>query len=167
MFDSNVVFADIPDYEGRYMVTSCGRIWSHKANRFMSPRISEYGYCLIVLTGLEKPKSFRIHRLVAEAFLPNPVGLEYVNHINADRTCNHVWNLEWISPRDNLAHAVKLGNRDFVRNNPLPDDVVREIKRRYVKGCDVNGKLSLAREFDVKPEIVRQIVNGISYRNVE
>lgn len=162
MLDTDTKFSPIPGYDEKYLITSCGRVWSNHKNQFMRHRVSEYGYCLIVLYGLEKPKSFRIHRLVAEAFLPNPDGLEYVNHINADRTCNHLWNLEWISPKDNLAHAVKLGNRDFVRNNPLPDDVVMEIKRRYVRGCDVNGKLSLAREFDVNPEIV----NGISYRNV-
>lgn len=54
-------------------------------------------------------KSVRVHRLVAEAFLEPIEGKEQVNHINGDKTCNLVDNLEWVTPRENAIHAVQTG----------------------------------------------------------
>ncbi|AGW43601.1 HNH endonuclease [Burkholderia phage JG068] len=50
-----------------------------------------------------------VHRLIAEAFIPNPSGLPEVNHIDGDKTNNRKGNLEWVSPSDNKYHAVDTG----------------------------------------------------------
>lgn len=71
---------DIKGYEGLYAATSCGRIFSYRAKKFLKPRITKKGYCRVLLYKDGKGKDFYIHRLVAEAYLDNPENLPQVNH---------------------------------------------------------------------------------------
>lgn len=92
---------DIKGFEGRYAVTEDGQVWSYKSNRFLSPYLNQRGYLLVDLCGDGFRKQYRVHRLVAEAFIPNPLGLETVNHKDEVKTNNHVDNLEWMTRLDN------------------------------------------------------------------
>lgn len=160
------VWLPVVGYEGLYSVSSNGDVMSHKTGKVMSKNPNNYGYIRISLKKDGKRYDTVVHRLVAIAFLPNPEGLTYVNHIDADRTNNCLSNLEWISPTANLAHAVALGNRDFVKEENIPDDTIREIRRRYVERCPVDGKQALAKEFNIHPERIRKIVNNLTYKSV-
>ena len=86
---------DIPGYEGHYAITSCGRVWSYKRNRFLKPSTDKYGYLHVVLYKNGKGKHKFIHQLVAEAYIPNPNNLPQVNHKDEVRTHNWINNLEW------------------------------------------------------------------------
>lgn len=91
---------DIKGYEGLYAVTSCGRVWSYKSKRFLrSKKDGEYFRLNLYKDG--KQKTFLVHRLVAETYIPNPNGLETVDHI--DNNTNHNWlsNLQWMTREDN------------------------------------------------------------------
>ena len=88
-------YVDVKDYEGHYMVDARGNVFSLKRNRVMTPCKSNYGYLQVHLTKDGKMKSFKIHRLVAMAFIPNPYNLPQVNHKDEDKCNNHVDNLEW------------------------------------------------------------------------
>ena len=73
---------DIKGYEGLYAVTSCGRVWSYRRNKFLAPATIKSGYNYVNLYKDGKKKFCRVHRLVAEAYIPNPDNLPQVNHKN-------------------------------------------------------------------------------------
>jgi len=83
---------DIIGYEKLYAITSCGRVWSYKRNKFLSSE-KVNGYERVTLCKDGKRKHFLIHRLVAEAYIPNPNSYDTVDHINNDKTKNYVNNL--------------------------------------------------------------------------
>ena len=87
---------DIKDYEGEYAITRDGRVWSYKSNKFLKHGLVK-GYHRVCLCKEGKCKNFRVHRLVAQTFIPNPEGLPEVNHKDEDKSNNNVNNLEWCS----------------------------------------------------------------------
>lgn len=96
----------IPGFDG-YSITTNGRVFSHKHNRMLSPKIDKYGY--VVFSLYKDGKSFyrTAHRLVAMTYIDNPSKLPCVNHINEDKTDNHVSNLEWCTHRYNNNYGTR------------------------------------------------------------
>ena len=96
-------------YEGLYEVSNTGRVRSvdrfyyrlHKG-KVLSPTKDRYGYLTVTLNCNGKSKTIKIHRLVAQAFLPNPDNLPQVNHKDEDKTNNNVTNLEWCDAKYNV-----------------------------------------------------------------
>lgn len=102
-----------------YLITPDGKIYSKHSNKYLNPSLNRAGYLIVDLHGDEytkdttlytrkrsaKRKKFRVHRLVAEYFIPNPNNYQEVNHKNKNRTDNRVENLEWVTSQENLAHA--------------------------------------------------------------
>lgn len=86
---------DIAGYENLYAVTSCGKIWSHRYKRFMKPKVDKDGYLLINLRKNNKTRTFKVHRLVGEAYIGNPENLPQINHKDENKQNNCVDNLEW------------------------------------------------------------------------
>lgn len=91
-----------------YSVSNTGEVRKDTNNYMMKPYIQN-GYAHITLQINKKPKRFNIHRLVAIAFIPNPENKPYVNHIDGNRSNNHVNNLEWVTAAENTQHAVRTG----------------------------------------------------------
>ena len=104
---------DIPGYNGEYKISNFGRVLSLKGSRerirpsFKNSR----GYYVISLSKNGVHKTFKVHRLVAEAFLQNPKKLPQVNHIDGDKRNNNINNLEWATSKENIRHSIEvLGN---------------------------------------------------------
>ena len=97
---------DIKDYEGLYAITRDGRVWSYKSNKFLKHKLAR-GYYYVSLYKEGKGKNFRIHRLVAEAFIPNPLGLPQVNHKDECKINNCVSNLEWCDAKYNANYGTR------------------------------------------------------------
>ena len=98
----------IKDYEN-YAVTSCGKVWSYKSKKFLKPRYNKWGYASVVLydtSGHEK--SFFIHRLVAQAYIPNPDNLPEVNHKDEVKDNNCIGNLEWCTKEYNNNYGTRI-----------------------------------------------------------
>lgn len=96
---------DIKGYEGLYAVTSCGKVWSYKRKIFLSPRYDDDGYLRVNLCKDGKYKTKHIHRLVAEAYIPNPEGKSQVDHIDEVKDHNWLKNLRWATPAENTRHS--------------------------------------------------------------
>uniref|UniRef100_C6E4X8 HNH endonuclease n=1 Tax=Geobacter sp. (strain M21) TaxID=443144 RepID=C6E4X8_GEOSM len=108
------VARDVVGYEGRYAVTSFGRVWCYpngkrKGKWFKFNRtIANYLQVGLCAKG-EKRKFYYVHQLVAKAFMPNSENKKQVNHINGDRYDCRLSNLEWVTAKENIQHAIKMG----------------------------------------------------------
>lgn len=118
------IWKDIQGYEGLYQVSNLGRIKSldryvvrHRKGttfkalikgKFPSISLTKDGYEKVTLCNKEKTITFRVHRLVAETFIPNPLNLPHVNHKDENKRNNHVENLEFCSIKYNCNY----GNRN-------------------------------------------------------
>ena len=110
------IWKPVVGFEGRYEVSSHGRVNSLQDNHGRPVRkaktisTSWNGQYLSVQLFVKDVKYYKsAHRLVAEAFLPNPTNLPQVNHIDGVKTNNHVSNLEWCTAQQNIQHAYATG----------------------------------------------------------
>ena len=115
------IWKDIKNYEGLYQVSNLGRVKSverkvwcerNKSFKVLKERIlklwkSNCGYLRVVLCIDSKTRYHSIHRLVAEAFIPNPDSLPQVNHKDEDKTNNRIENLEWCSGEYNRNYGTR------------------------------------------------------------
>lgn len=116
---------DIKGYEGIYAITSCGKVWGYRSQKFLKPKICK-GYLRINLCKNGIKKTYSIHRLVAETYIPNPNNLEEVHHINANKTDNYVGNLQWVTKQDNLAamYIDQLTKMGYIVITPKGEEII-------------------------------------------
>lgn len=106
-------------FERKYSVTIDGRVFSEIrkdkygrifGGQYLNSKLDRYGYPIVSLcTTNRKAKMCTIHRLVAQAFVPNPENKKTVNHIDGNKENNNVSNLEWCTNMENTQHGWKLG----------------------------------------------------------
>ena len=111
----NEEWRDVVGYEGRYQVSSMGRVKSLERKnsygrtvkeRILKGALDKCGYLKIGLYGSTgKQKWFQVHRLVGEAFIQNPDEKPQINHINEIKTDNRACNLEWCTCKENINHG--------------------------------------------------------------
>lgn len=104
------IWKDIKGYEGLYQVSNFGRVKSLKYStegKILKGRHTGKGYLSVALFRNSVRKSTCIHRLVAQAFIPNPENKPEVNHIDENKLNNNVSNLEWVTPKENSNHGTR------------------------------------------------------------
>lgn len=133
----------IPGYEGLYEVSSYGRVKSLdryvkvksksyrlQKGKMLSPIKNKYGYLQVFLCCNGKYKIISVHRLVAEAFIPNPDNLPIINHLDEDKSNNRVENLEWCSHRYNSNYNGVLKKRSQrMKENGIYEKIALKIRR--------------------------------------
>lgn len=107
------IWKEIDGYNGAYLVSNYGRIlsnnlYAHKQPRILSTPNHSSGYKHVALSSNGKSKLYLVHRLVAEAFLENPNGYEFVNHKDENKANNRADNLEWCTKSYNATYSLEL-----------------------------------------------------------
>jgi NUMOD4 motif-containing protein/HNH endonuclease len=123
------IWKSIEGYEGLYEVSSLGKVkrlagsklcpWDREVNQ----RPKKIGYMIVTLSSAGRGKTLHVHRLVAAAFVPNPNGLNEVNHKDLDKSNNAASNLEWTTRNKNMNHFLENGERIYkhiVQGKPHP-----------------------------------------------
>lgn len=164
---------DIVGYEGEYQVSNLGRVKSFCSNKvkILKPAFSG-DYLFLYLYKKRQIKKCSIHILVAETFIPNLEDKPQVNHRDGDKQNNCVWNLEWVTPSENIRHAYKLGlakarsDCDHPNSVLLPEQI-REIRRDCIPRNPKLGFRAFAKKFNVSVGAIRNAYHRITYKNVE
>lgn len=106
---------EIPGYE-QYLVTTWGRVYNTETKQFLKPYLHHKGYLRVDLYKGNERRHFKVHRLVAAAFIPNPEGKPQVNHIDGNKQNNSITNLEWVTNKENCdkARAMMEGRKCFI-----------------------------------------------------
>lgn len=142
---------DVVGYEGLYAVTSCGKVWSYKRQKFLKPKANSKGYLYVDLCKNGEVKRYYIHRLIGEAFLPNPDNLPEIDHIDNNKNHNYLNNLQWISHKDNVRKSCNKPvlqftlDGEFVREWDCANDVRKEINKQ-INNC-LKGRTKTAYGF--------------------
>lgn len=173
---------DIPDTNGNYQASSCGRIRSRLRGSALARLgkahpsgwlhtkfcINKGGYYQVQLCISGKQRNFLVHRLVALAFLGNPNQLEQVNHKDFNRKNNQVSNLEWTSRRENIDHALLAGRYDIKNppkgishwNSRLTEEIIGDIRTKRMKGKE------FAKIYGISDSTVSQIQHGKRWKHI-
>ena len=135
------IWKEIEGYEGLYEVSNTGKVRSldryttGNRNRLLKgkelrQRKNELNYCFVHLCKDGISKNTRVHRLVAQEFIPNPEDKPYINHKDANPMNNHVDNLEWCTQQENIQHAYKMGC--FPVQAKITKEQVDYIRDKYI-----------------------------------
>lgn len=161
------IWRDIDGYEERYQVSNYGRVKSfwRGAIKILKPAAISRGYLFVSLCKPNQRKQFYIHRLVAQAFIPNPDNKRTVNHIDGHRLNNCVENLEWATAAENTHHALA---KDLIPTGELcPWAKIKNMADVvYIReNPDSLTGLELAIKFGVGMNAINNIQLGKTYKN--
>ena len=158
-----------------YFVSNFGRVkstndkgnWGDK--RTLKIIVRKSGYCVVNLHSyrgaVKKMKQYRVHQLVAKAFIPNPEKKPIINHLDGNKENNHVSNLEWCTQSENMIHAYKNGlcsRKKGVKTTKLTVDDVKEIRKRY-KNKNIS-QYQLSEDYSVTESTIRNVINKTSWK---
>lgn len=177
IYHNTEAWAPVPNYQG-YLISSWGNVFSKHKNGIMSVYIDPQGYPGVVFreglrNGMENRTRYRIHRLVAYAFVhnPDPLNKIWVNHIDGNKQNNHYTNLEWCTPGENNQHAFDTGLKDRFHltyndrpvwavddNNVVVAEYTSAGRAAAAAGCSAGIMYGLLRTAPLKRKI-----NGLRY----
>lgn len=159
----------IDGFEGKYEVSNLGNVRSYVTPRLLRPFKKKNGYVGVKLSG---GAELAVHRLVADAFIPNTGNLPEVNHRDCQKWNNAVYNLEWVTHQQNIQHAADnglLAHRKVARGSAankshLTDADVKTIRARYEAGGCTHK--SLGKDYGVDAYTIYAIINRKTWTHI-
>ena len=155
-------YRDAVGFEEYFQISNMGNIYSKRSNRIVKQSTSGAGYKVFTTKVNGISLSERVHRMVAMAFLPNELNKPYVNHKDGCKTNNALSNLEWVTPTENVAHAITTGLRDQrnVKARKFTDEQVRTIRRST---ATLN---ELAEIYETSISVIHRIKHRQTYKDI-
>lgn len=175
--DKEEIWKDISGFEGLYQVSSYGRILSIKRSNLTSEGLHGFlcgtsvngkNYLQVNLRSNGNNKTRKIHRFVAETFIPNPKNLPTVNHIDGNKRNNFVDNLEWASYQYNMDHAVDNGliNQRGKNHSQAKLTVEQVLAIRDLYSRESLNYSEIAKIFNTDHKVVSRIIRGIGWVDI-
>lgn len=178
------IWKPITGYEGKYEVSNQGRVKSlsrticcgrnkrtvrNVGERIISTKNISHGYKKTDLFKGNIRKQFFVHRLVAYAFVPNPLKKPNVNHLDGNKLNNRAENLEWVTQKENIHHAMASGLKKSLRGDAAPTSKltwkeVRDIRKHSKEGV---SSVDLAKMYGVHYNTIYSVVKLKSWMEVE
>ena len=156
-------------FDGRYSVDTEGNVYGPNGIKSLSIINGYYR------TSIKKPnrggtKGYKVHRLVAEAFIPNPDNKPQVNHIDGNKLNNRVENLEWVTGKENMEHAIDTGlfvpndysKFGYVNPGKLNFEKVKEIRELHSTGKYTHEEL--CNMYGIGRRQISKIVNNHNWK---
>lgn len=127
------IWKDIVGYEGYYQVSNIGRVKSlFRYKKVLKGNVTTWGYLQVNFRKNGKSRYYSIHRLVAQAFIPNIKQFPCVDHIDGDKSNNHVENLRWCTQKDNLRNPITLERNRIAQKNILDNLDKYPNRKRFI-----------------------------------
>jgi hypothetical protein len=133
------IWKDIKGYEGYFKISNLGRVMAieryvkqghglrYCKERIVPHHLNPFGYPCVTLCKEKKSKQHSVHRLIMEAFVPNPENKPHIDHINTDKTDFRISNLRWVTPKENSNNPLTL---QHCRENTYTDERNRKINAK-------------------------------------
>jgi hypothetical protein len=161
---------DLSEY---YEISNYGKLLGKRRNKLVTLQADPKGYfCFIGTFGSNNDrKTIKIHRAVAETFIPNLENKPQVNHKDGNKQNDYVGNLEWCTPKENSQHAYKnnlvnMTNRSGTSHylSRLTDEDIRTIRSLYIE-IEGQTRKQLAKRFGVSRSCIERITKNITYKD--
>lgn len=155
----------IKDYED-YEISNFGRIKSYKQDKNGKITLGnkdKKGYLTKTLYNKDGCKTFKVHRLVAQAFIPNPNNLPEVNHKDGNHSNNSVYNLEWCTREYNQRHAIKNNLYKIEEDSPRAKLTKEQVISIYKEWETNKNKKAISRKYNVSDALIGEIVRGVRW----
>ena len=138
-----------------------GRVWYTKKGKVLKPTKTSTGYWKIELKSDGVKKSYKVHRLVAFAFISKPDGKDLINHIDGNPLNNHFMNLEWCTQSENMKHAYETGLVLSSNFHKFKDEILQKYKDD--ESVTIRG---LSKEYKCSSKTIRNHlkINGVEIR---
>ena len=129
----------IKDFED-YTVDEQGNVYSLRKRKYLKQSINKNGYCKVTLQKDKYKKMYSVHRLVAEAYILNPLQKEQINHINGNKQDNRIENLEWVTAKENMIKAVEIGLFDNIKKIQKNNAIKNNLSKYHILANIVTKK---------------------------
>ncbi len=151
-----------------YFVSETGDVWRN--GKKLKPSLVKEYYVIGIYTGSRKTmKQKKVHRLVAETYIPNPENKPEVNHWNGIKTDNRVENLVWSTSKENILHKVNVLGKsrgETIHTNILTEQQVLDIRKEHIKYSRLHGSVSLSKKYNVSASCIDAIVNNLTWKHL-